>query len=69
MAPKKLVVRGEAFLRCRYEVELDMSEHQFEALSEKAIDELLDSKINWHDTLRNAEVSEFDIDEYEEVDA
>lgn len=60
-------VYGKAILKVDFNVELDMSEDEFEALSEKKQDALIDSKINWHSTLRSAEVDEFDVYEFREV--
>ncbi|MBO1909723.1 hypothetical protein [Sporosarcina sp. 6E9] len=60
-------VYGNAVLKARFSVELDMTEEEFEALTEHQKDNLVDSKIDWHNAMQGAEVDEMDIWEYREI--
>lgn len=61
-------VYGVAVLKTNFSVELDMTESEFEALSERKQDLLIDDAINWPDATRNAEVDEFDVWEFREIE-
>jgi len=61
-------VSGQAKLSASYEVELDMSEEAFDALSEKAQQELLENSIDWRDVLESSETDEIDVWELYEVE-
>jgi hypothetical protein len=61
-------VKGTAELRVWYEVELDMTEDEFDALPAKQQDELLESAIDWQEVNRSAEVQGFEIDDLVEED-
>ncbi len=65
---EKTNVYGQAILKVDFDVNLPISEEEFEQLSERQQDELIDSHINWHDATRNAEVDEFDVYEYRKVE-
>ena len=54
-------VSGEVALKVRYAVKLNMTEEEFDALSERKQNELIDGAINWHDELRNAETDEIEV--------
>jgi len=69
MVVKAVKVIGEAVLKVKFSVDLvDITEAEFEALSERKQDELIDSAIDWSNETRNAEVDEFDVWEYREWD-
>lgn len=59
-------VSGEVTLKVRYAINLDMSEAEFESLSEKKQNELIDEAIDWQDATRSAEVDEIDVWDIEE---
>jgi hypothetical protein len=61
-----ITVKGTARLRVEYSVELDMTMEEFDSLSERKIHELLDSRIDWMDACRSAEIYDMDIDDVEE---
>ena len=61
-------VSGSARLYVNYEVELNMTEEQFDALSYRKKEELIDSNIDWHTALRNADVTDIDVDDLEEIE-
>lgn len=60
---KMIEVVGEATLKVRYSVELDITEEEFDNLSERKQDALIDEAINWHETLKNAETDEIEVDD------
>lgn len=62
----KLKVQGTATLRVNYAVEVQYTEAQWEALSEKKQNEILDSAIDWAEACRNADVDDIDVDNYQE---
>lgn len=64
----KLKVQGVATLRVNYDVEVPYSEVQWEALSEKKQNEILDAAIDWAEVCRNADVDDIDVDDYQEVE-
>lgn len=61
-------VTGEATLKVKYSVELDISEDEFENLSERKQDEMIEDAINWHEILKNAETNEIEIDDVFEIE-
>ncbi|OIJ17075.1 hypothetical protein BKP37_00610 [Anaerobacillus alkalilacustris] len=65
---KKITVSGEVRLRVSYQVELNMSEQEFDALSEREQNEHLENAIDWLEAGRNAEVDEFDVDDVIEIE-
>ncbi|MEK4188080.1 hypothetical protein [Paenibacillus sp. FSL L8-0494] len=60
-------VKGTAKVRCDYEVVLPMTEEEFDRLSEKKQNELLDTSIDWKDALRSGWMDEIEIDYLAEV--
>jgi hypothetical protein len=61
-----ITVSGTATLKVNYSVDLDMTEEQWDALSEKKQNEILDSTIDWMDECRSAEVDEIEVDDVTE---
>lgn len=62
-------VSGVFKLTGSYEVELNMTEEQFYALSERQVTDLIDSQIDWLEATRNSELDEievYDLQEWEE---
>lgn len=55
-----------ATLKVPYTVNLDMTADEFEALSERKQDELLDEAIDWMDGARSAEVDDIEVYDYED---
>jgi hypothetical protein len=55
-------VSGTATLKTIFTVDLNMTEKEFDALSEEKQNELLDGLIDWLDVCKSAEVDEFEID-------
>lgn len=62
-------VTGRATLKVPYKVRLNITEEQFDAMSERQQNELLDSTIDWHSTMSSAEADDFDVDDVETVEA
>ncbi|WP_438498038.1 hypothetical protein [Paenibacillus sp. IHBB 3054] len=60
-------VTGKAKLIVNYDVELDMTEEEFDSLSERKQNEVLDDAIDWIEVCRNADVDEIDVDDLVEV--
>lgn len=61
-------VTGTARLTVWYGVELDISEEEFDALSERKQNELLDGAIDWREVCRGAELDEIDVDDVVSLD-
>lgn len=61
-------VSGTFRLYGSYEVKLDMTEEQFDALSHHQQTDLLDSHIDWLDATRGADLDEIEVDDLEEVE-
>lgn len=61
-------VSGVARLNVDYTVELDMTEEDFDALSQDEMDLLIEDSINWPSVLSDAEVVDIDVDDLWEVD-
>ncbi|WP_040981037.1 hypothetical protein [Oceanobacillus jeddahense] len=64
----KINVYGEAVLTVRFDVDLPLSEDEFESLSQKEQDQLIDTKIDWVEATKSAEIDNFDIYEFRKVD-
>lgn len=62
-----ITVSGRFELRGHYSVELDITEEEFDAMTTRKQNELLDSSIDWEDTYRQAELSDIEVDEVSEV--
>ncbi|WP_422122901.1 hypothetical protein DHX103_14305 [Planococcus sp. X10-3] len=60
-------VSGSATLKVDFEVELNMTEEELDAMPYRKLNELLDSTINWSSIMSNAEVDDFEV--YEVWDA
>lgn len=60
-------VMGTANLRINYEVQLNMTEVEFDSLTELKQNEVIESAIDWFDVYRSAEVDEIEVDDLEEV--
>lgn len=60
-------VTGTAKLTVHYDVQLDMTEEEFDAMSQLISFELLDSTIDWQEAGRNATVDEIEVDDLVEV--
>lgn len=65
----KIRVEGEAILKVRFLVELPMSEEAFDALSQRAQNQLLDNHIDWNSACRDAELDDISIDDLEEIES
>lgn len=60
-------ITGEAKVKARFVVQLDMTEEEFYALPQRKQDELIDDKIDWHNTVRNGETDDIDVWEVDKV--
>lgn len=60
-------ITGQATLKVPYAVTLSMTEAQFDALSERKQNEIIDSTIDWHSSVQNADTDDIDIDDIEEI--
>lgn len=63
-----ITITGNATLKVPYEVEIDMTEAQFDALPISKQNELIDSAIDWKDACRSGEVDDIEIDELVEAE-
>lgn len=61
-------VNGVARLRVDYSVDLNMTIDEWESMSTRKVNELLDSSIDWYDVVRGAETEDMDIEDVEEID-
>lgn len=61
-----IIVSGSIKLRGNYEVKLDMTEEQFDRLSERQQNEEIENAVNWDEWIRNAELNDIDIDDLKE---
>ena len=59
-------IEGSIMLRMPFSVTLDITEEKFDSLSESEQDALIDEAINWESELRNAEITETEIDDVQE---
>lgn len=58
-------VKGSLKLRGNYEVELDMTEAEFDALSEREQNEEINDAIDWRNWLDNSDLDDLDVDDVE----
>lgn len=61
-------VSGQATLKVPYTVTLNMTEEEFDRLTESKQNELLDNAIDWMDATRSADVDEIDVWDLDEVE-
>lgn len=61
-------VSGTASVDVDWEIEVDMTEEEFDNLSEKAQNQLIDSHVDWLDECRNGSVDDIEVDEIEHMD-
>jgi hypothetical protein len=54
-------VTGSVTLQIRYKVELDMTEEQFDSLSARKQNELIEEQIDWYEACRGGEVHDVDV--------
>ncbi|WP_342472373.1 hypothetical protein MHH70_01790 [Metasolibacillus sp. FSL H7-0170] len=60
-----LNVTGEATVKVRYEVQLPITEAEFEAMTEQQANALIDEHINWPLALSSAETEDIDVWDYD----
>ncbi|WP_342472372.1 hypothetical protein MHH70_01780 [Metasolibacillus sp. FSL H7-0170] len=60
-----LRVTGEAKLKVRYEVQLPITEAEFEAMSERQANALIEEHIDWLVTLSSAETEDIEVWDYD----
>ena len=60
-------VHGTAALEVDFIVQLNMSEEQFDSLSERAQTNAIDEAIDWRGIMQSAELKDIDIWDLEEV--
>jgi hypothetical protein len=61
-------VTGTLRLRGNYTVELDMTEEEFDNLSEREQNEEIESSIDWRNWVEIADLYDLDVDEVEETE-
>lgn len=61
-------VSGSAKLRVEYSVDLDMTEGEFDNLSEREQNGIIDEAIEWMDACRGGETDDIDVYEIEEIE-
>jgi thiamine pyrophosphokinase len=59
----KIIIKGSADMRVNYRIALDMSEGEFDSLSEKAQNAIIENAIDWYNECRNGEVTSIDVDD------
>jgi hypothetical protein len=60
-----ITVKGEITLRGNYEVKLNMTEDEFDNLSEQEQHDLIEGGIEWKEWLDNSDTDDIDVDEVE----
>ena len=60
-------VTGTVTLQVPYEVFFNITEEEFDSLSERGQDELIESSIDWHNAVRNARTSEIEVDNVDSI--
>jgi hypothetical protein len=58
-------IKGEIRLRANFEVELEMTEEEFDALPRWQQEDVISGEIDWKNWLDNSDVVDLDIDEIE----
>lgn len=66
---KRIVVEGSALLRVQYSVVLNMSEEEWDALSDSKANSMIEHHVDWLEAGRNAQVWDIDIDDVIEKEA
>lgn len=61
-------ITGVAKLSVPFEVELNMSEEEFDDLTERQQNDLLDNHIDWMEVCRGGEVDDIDVYDLEEIE-
>lgn len=62
-------VSGEIILKLKFDVRIsDMTEQEWDELSERQQNHMIESRINYGEEMRNAEVDEVDVWEAREVE-
>lgn len=60
-------VSGTARVDVDWEIELDMTEEEFDDLSEREQNEIIDRDVDWYEACRNGSVDAIEVDDLEEV--
>jgi hypothetical protein len=63
----KIKVSGSLRLRGNFEVELHLTEEEFDALSEREQNEEIEGVIDWRNWTGNAELYDLDVDDVEKL--
>lgn len=58
-----MVIKGEITLTAKYEVELEITEENFNRMSEEEQKEYIENEINWDDFLQDANTDNVEIEE------
>lgn len=61
-------VSGTIDMRGNYTVELDMTEAEFDSLSERKINDVIGDAIDWREWMNLAEVNDVDVDDLDEIE-
>ncbi|UTI41137.1 hypothetical protein [Niallia sp. RD1] len=56
-------VKGSLTLRGSYEVALDMTEEEFDALSEREQNDEINDAMDWREFLDNSDIDDIDVDD------
>lgn len=62
-------ISGTASVDVDWEIELDMTEEEFDNLSEGLQNELIDSNVDWLDACRNGSIDNIEVDVIEHMEA
>ena len=60
-------VKGVVTLRSNFDVELDMTEEEFDNLAEWEQNDEIEAQIDWHDWTAGAETTEVDVWDLDEI--
>jgi len=61
-------VSGSAKLKTDFTVDLNMTEEEFDALTQRQQDQLLEDNVDWYEASRQAEVDDIDVDDLEKLE-
>ena len=61
-------VNGSAKLKTDFTVDLNITEEEFDAVSSRQQDLLIENSVDWQEAMRQAEVDDIDVDDLEEIE-
>ena len=61
-----ITIDGMAKLRVSYSIDLEMTAEEWDSLSERKQNEIIENTVNWMDACRDAELDDIEVDEVSE---